>query len=117
MVVVALLMIVFGLAEVAAGFSGNFMGVISATRTTTYTLASVSIGAFYSIAGLMVLTMKRWGAILAIALLGADVLGRIGMVATGLYPFNGVDAASIVAGTAIAAIFAFFIGLRLGKFT
>ena len=109
-------MILFGLAEVATGFTGNFLNVISATTSITYTIASATIGTFYSVAGLLVLTMKRWGAALAIVLLGADVSGRAAMVATGLYPFNGTDATSIVAGTAIAAIFALYIGLRWGRF-
>jgi len=109
-------MVLFGLAEVSTGFSGNFLNVISTTTTTEYTVVSVAIGAFYCFAGLLVLTMKRRAAALAIVLLGADVLGRVGMVAAGLYPLNGVDAASIVAGTAIAAIFAVYIGLRLKKF-
>lgn len=36
---------------------------------------------------------------LAIVLVGADILGRMGIVATGLCPFNGIDAAGIFAGT------------------
>ncbi len=109
-------MILFGLAEVATGFTGNFLNVISTATTTTYTELSVSIGVFYSVAGFLVLTMKRWGAALAVVLLAADMVGRIGMVATGLYPFSGVDAGSIVAGTAIAAIFALYIGSQWKKF-
>ena len=116
-VIVALLMILFGLAEVVTGVTGNFMNVISATPTATYTFASVSIGAFYSLAGLLILTMRRWGAALAIILLVADIAGRTTMVVTGLYPFNGIDAASIVAGTTIAAFFAIYIGLRWKEFS
>jgi hypothetical protein len=114
--VVALLMVLFGLAEVATGLTGNFLNVISATTSVTYTAASATIGIFYIVAGLLVLTMRRWGAALAIVLLCADIAGRAALVVTGLYPFSGIDAASIVAGTAIAAIFALYIGLRWSKF-
>lgn len=110
-------MVLFGLAEVATGITGNFLDVISARPTPLYTAASVSIGSFYAIAGILVLTMRRWGAAAAIVLLAADILGRATMVATGLYPFSGIDAPSIVAGTAIAAIFAVYIGLQWNKFS
>ncbi len=76
-VVAAFLMILFGLAEVATGITGNFLNVISATPTSTYTLVSSLIGSFYCFAGVLILTMRRWGAVLAIVLLVADIIGRI----------------------------------------
>ena len=115
-IVVSFLMILFGLAEVATGITGNFLGVISAATTSTYTSSSIAIGTFYILAGLFILTMKKWGALLAIVFLGADIVGRIALVITGVFPFAGVDAGSIIAGTAIAVIFAFYIGLRWNKF-
>jgi hypothetical protein len=113
---VSILMVLFGIAEISTGFTGSFAGVISAHTTQSYTLASAAIGSFYAAAGLLILTMRRWAAALAVLLLAADVLGRFALVATGLYPFSGLDAVGIVAGTAIAAAFALYIALNRKKF-
>jgi Na+/H+ antiporter NhaC len=57
--------------------------------------------------------MKRWGAMLAIILLVADILGRFVLVATGLYPIDTLENTfSIIAGTAIAGVFALYIGWK-----
>ena len=48
--------------------------------------ASATIGIFYALAGLLVLTVRRFAAAVAIVLLIADVAGRIALTATGLYP-------------------------------
>lgn len=114
--VVAFLMILFGLAEIATGISGSFLGVISARPTLAYTVASVAIGSFYAAAGLLILTMRKWAAGGAICLLIADIAGRFTLIAIGLFPFIGLDAFSIVAGTAIAAGFAIYIGWHWEKF-
>jgi hypothetical protein len=109
-------MILFGLAEIVTGITDSFLNVISATPTSTYIWASILIGSFYSVAGLLVLTMRKWAAKLAIVLLIADVIGRFAMVETGLFPFSGIDAVSIVAGTAIAAAFAIYIWTKINVF-
>ena len=102
-------MILFGLAEVATSFTHHFFG-ISTSETVTFTVAGAAIGLFYVAAGLLVLTMRKWAAALAIVLLGADIVGRIALVAAGLYPVDTtLQAAAIVIGTAIAAIFAVYI--------
>jgi hypothetical protein len=50
---------------------------------------------------------------MAIVLLCADIVGRISLVATNLYPLNSTEnVIGIVAGTAIAAIFAIYIGMK-----
>ena len=61
--------------------------------------------------------MKKWAAALAIILLGADVIGRITLVGIGLYPINSNEQVfSIIAGTAIAIIFAIYIGWKWDSF-
>lgn len=115
-VVVSGLMILFGLAEVATGITGSFLGVIAAHRTLAYTLASVTIGLFYTAAGFLVLAMRKWATGAAIGLLVSDIVGRITLVAVGLFPFTGVDAYSIVAGTVIAAVFAGYLGWHWDQF-
>ena len=61
--------------------------------------------------------MKKWAAVLAIVLLGADIAGRILLVATGLYPTNTLkNTLSIIAGTVIVASFAIYIWLKQRSF-
>jgi hypothetical protein len=109
-------MILFGLAEVATAFTGHFLGGISVTTSTEYTIAAAATGSCYSMAGVFVLTMRKWGAGLGIVFLGAELLGRTYLVATGLYPFSGTDESAFIAGSIIAILFALYIGLRWNKF-
>ena len=109
-IIVAFLMILFGLAEVVTGFTHNFFG-ITTSRVTIFTYSSVAIGAFYVVAGLLILTMQKWAAALAIMLLGADIIGRVALVVVGLYPTDSLEnTLGIIAGTVIAVIFATYIG-------
>ncbi len=113
---IACLMIVFGGAEVATGFSHNFFGIRLAEGASSGH-ASAIVGALYAAAGLLVLTGKRLGALLAVVLLAMVIAGRIAMVWTGLYPIDSRrQAAAIVLGTAIAAGFALYIGLSRSLF-
>ncbi|HYB03935.1 MAG TPA: hypothetical protein VED17_05715 [Nitrososphaerales archaeon] len=105
----SVLMVLFGLAEVATAFSHNFLG-ITTSQVSAEDYSSALIGSFYVLAGLLVLTMKKWGAYLAILFLIADILGRLGLVVSGLYPLNTVENTfGIVAGTTIALIFLIYI--------
>jgi len=116
MIIVAVLMILFGLAEVVTGFTHNFFG-ITTSSVNIFTYSAAAIGAFYVASGLLILTMKKWAAALAIVLLIADIVGRVSLVVTGLYPLNSLEQViGIVAGTAIAAIFAIYIGLKWRRF-
>ncbi len=108
----AILMVLFGLVEVVTGFTHSFMGITTSARNI-FTYSSVAIGACYIFAGLLILTLKKWAAILAIALLVLDIAGRIALTLTGLYPTGTFrNTFAIVAGTLIAAIFAVYIGWR-----
>lgn len=110
------LMVIFGIAEVATGFTGRFLGGISVATSTDYTVTAVATGACYSAAGLSVLTMKRLGAGLGIMFLCAELLGRIYLVSAGLYPLSGIDKSSFIAGSIIALIFILFIISRWKSF-
>lgn len=116
-VIVAILMIVFGLAEVAKGFTHHFFG-LTTSQAIVSTYLGVALGLFYLISGILILSSSRkWAAVSAITLLCADVVGRIAMVLTGLYPVNSfLQSLAIVIGTAIAAFLAVFIGLHLKFF-
>ena len=110
--VAAFLMILFGLAEVRTAFTHTFFG-ISTTRGAVMMFASAIIGIFYALAGLLVLTVRRFAAAVTIVLLIADVAGWIALTATGLYPTGSLlNTVAIVAGTAIVAFFAIYIGVR-----
>jgi hypothetical protein len=109
-------MIVFGFAEIITAFTHNFFG-LHTTDQAVGTYLGAAIGAFYAAAGLLILTMKRRAAILALVLLALVVAGRLSLVATGLYPLNTIrQTAAMIAGTAIAAGFALFIALQRSAF-
>jgi hypothetical protein len=52
-------------------------------------------------------------AALAMVCLAADILGRVHLVLTGIYPFNSlVPAIAIIIGTAIVITFVTYVGLK-----
>lgn len=115
-IIPACLMILFGLAEVVTAFSHTFFG-ITTTANVSDTVLSAAIGLIYAIAGAIILTMKKWAAALAIILLIADIIGRVALVVTGLFPTDTPkNTFSVVAGTVIVALFAVYIGWRWRSF-
>lgn len=117
LVIISVLMILFGLAEIATAFSRNFFGISAQQAPAAFTLSGVVIGAFYFVAGVLVLTMKRWAANLAIVFLSADIVGRIALVAAGIYPVNTFENLfGIIVGTLIAVLFAVYIWLKRNSF-
>ena len=115
-IIVACLMILFGLAEVVTALTHHFFGIITAS-VIIFTYSSVAIGMCYVAAGFLILTMKKWAAALAIVLLGVDIVGRVALTVTGLYPTNSLENTfAIIAGTLIAALFAIYIGWKWESF-
>lgn len=115
-IIIACLMILFGLAEVVTAFTHNFFG-ITTTSVIIFTYSSVAIGMCYVAAGFLILTMKKWAAALAIVLLGVDIVGRVALTVTGLYPTNSLENTfAIIAGTVIVALFAISIGWKWKSF-
>jgi hypothetical protein len=115
-IVVALFMVFAGFAEVITGFRHNFFG-ITTSGADLFTYSSAIIGAFYALAGLLILSMKKRAAILAISLLVIDILGRITLVLTGLYPMDSLkNIFSIIAGTLIVAMIIIYIIMKLKYF-
>jgi hypothetical protein len=79
---------------------------------------SRKLGVLYALAGLLILSMNRWAAAGAIVLLIADIIGRLAMVITGLYPVDSFKQASaIILGTFIVAGFAVYIRLKWSSFS
>ena len=100
-----------GIGEILVGLTGNYLGILS--RSIPPALSTVVIGAFYSLGGLsLLMTRKKWGAVLSIIFIGAEVFGLVCLVATGIAPSHGPDAINIVIGGAIALGLIFYIGLK-----
>lgn len=115
-IIVAVFTILAGGAEVVTGFTHNFFG-ITTSSIAIFTYSSAVIGVFYVAAGFLILTMRKWAAALAILLLGADIVGRIVLVLTGLYPTASLkNTLSIIAGTIIVVIVALYIGWKWKSF-
>jgi len=114
--IVGLWMIPFGLAEVTTAFTHNFFGIkTSALNAATY--LSALIGVLYAAAGILVLTMKRRAAAVALLLLAAVIVGRVALVASGLYPTDSAEnTLAIIAGTTIVAVFAVYIARKWRSF-
>jgi hypothetical protein len=109
-------MILFGLAEVVTSFTHVFFGVTTA-RGIISTSAGALIGMLYVAAGMLCLSMKRWAATVAIACLAVDILGRIAMVVTGLFPINSAyQTVAIAIGTIVAAAFGLYIWTKRTSF-
>jgi hypothetical protein len=116
-VIVALLMVAFGLAEVVTGLTHNFFGIATA-KASTSAYAGAAIGVLYTVAGLLILPLRRWAAARAIAFLIADIIGRVAMVATGLYPVNSLkQIVAMILGTFIVGVFAVYIRLKWSFFS
>ena len=57
-IILAFLMIVFGLAELTTSFTHRFFG-LSTAQVATSTYLGATIGTLYAVAGLLVLSMKK----------------------------------------------------------
>jgi hypothetical protein len=99
-VIAGLFAVIAGLGEIIVGFTGNFLGILA--HSIPPATSTVIIGAFYSLGGLSILTMKKRGAALGIAFIAAEILGRLYLVLVGIAPAHGSDAVKIVIGGAIA---------------
>jgi hypothetical protein len=116
LIVVAGFTILAGLAEIVTGFSHTFFGITTST-VALFTVAATGIGLLYLVSGVLMLTMKKWAATVALVLLGIDIVGRILLALTGLYPTDTAkNTFSLIAGTLIVALVALYIGWRWKSF-
>jgi hypothetical protein len=97
---VSIFAIIAGLGEVVVGFTGNYLGILS--QDVRPSISTAVVGAFYSLGGLSLLTRKKWGAVLGILFISAEILGRVYLVVADIAPSKGEDAVKIVIGGAIA---------------
>jgi uncharacterized membrane protein len=113
--IVAVFAIIAGLGEIVVGFTGNYLGILSTSIAPAF--STVIVGAFYSLGGLsLLITRKKWGAVLSIIFIGAEILGRVYLVMTGIAPSHGTDAVKIVVGGAIALALVVYIGSKWKSF-
>jgi len=93
--------LIAGIGEVVVGFTGNYLGILGNRMAPSFSTGVV--GVFYSLGGFFLLiTRKKWGAVLGMSFIGAEILGRIYLVATGVAPGKGFDAIKILIGGLIA---------------
>jgi len=110
-------MILFGAAEVITGFTQRFFG-ISTGLSAISTFFTSGIGTLYAGAGLLILTMQKWAAALALTCLVFVVVGRIALVVTGLFPLDSFKQIfAIAVGTGIATFFGVYIGWKWRAFS
>jgi hypothetical protein len=110
----AIFAIIAGLGEIVVGFKGNYLGILS--KDIKPTVSTVLIGAFYSLGGLSLWTRKKWGAVLGIVFISAEIFGRVYLVMAGIAPSQGGDAIKIVIGGAIALAVILYVCSQWEKF-
>lgn len=109
LIIIGVLMILFGIAEVATGFNHNFFGVTTQENSLSTTIGA-SLGLLYFIAGVLCFVRRPWAMWTAVICLALDVVGRLTMVFTGLFPVDSAKQIfSIIVGTGLAALFAIYI--------
>jgi hypothetical protein len=113
-ILISIFAILSGINEIVVGTTGNFLGILSKPLPPSF--ATVVVGAFYSLAGFSLLTMKKWGAGLGILFFSAEIAGRIYLVLTGIAPGKGADAFKILTGGLIALALTVYVGLHWKKF-
>jgi hypothetical protein len=111
---VSIFAIVSGINEIVVGITGNFLGILSKDLPPSF--ATALVGAFYSLAGLSLQTMKKWGAVLGIVFLSAEILGRIYLVVARVAPSKGGDAVKILVGGLIALALIVYVAFQWKKF-
>src|SRR5262249_3676932 len=113
-IVVAVFAIISGLIEVVVGLTGHTFGILS--KDLKPNAATAVVGAFYSLGGLSLLTMKKWGAVLGILFISAEILGRMYLVSVGIAPSSGEGVVKIVIGGAIALGVVLYVCSQWNKF-
>jgi hypothetical protein len=103
------------LGEVVVGFTGNYLNILSTTIAPAN--STVVIGAFYILGSVsLFVTRRKWGAVLSILFIGAEILGRVYLVMIAIAPASGPDAIKILIGGVIAFALILYIGFKWKSF-
>jgi len=106
---VAALLILFGSAEVITAYRHSFFWLRTA-EVPTFTGIGAGLGLCYVGSGLLLTLYRRYYARAAVGLLVIDFVGRIGIVAAGLFPVdNPRQVIGIGLGTLLTVVFAVLI--------
>ncbi len=92
--------LIAGLGEIVVGFTGNYLHILA--RPMPPSISTGIVGAFYSLGGLFILTGKRWGVLVGVLFVAAEIGGRIYLVSGGIAPSTGADAVKILVGGIVA---------------
>lgn len=109
-IVVGIFAFIAGLGEVVVGFTGNYLGILAHDIDPSF--ATGLTGVFYSLGGLLILSRRKWGVALGMFFLGAEIAGRIYLVATGTVPASGADAVKVLIGGLIALALIIYVALH-----
>ena len=110
-IVVAVFAIIAGAGEIVVGMTGNYLGILAKSMSPAFSTAVV--GGFYSLGGLsLLITKAKWGAMLSIGFIGAEILGRVYLVMVGIAPSSGIDLVKIIIGGSLALTLMLYIGWR-----
>jgi uncharacterized membrane protein len=113
--IVGVFAFIAGLGEIVVGFTGNYLGILAHSIPPSFSAGLT--GVFYSLGGLsLLITPKKWGAVLGMFFIGAEIIGRIYLVATGIAPASGADAIKILIGGLIAFALIFYIASNWKSF-
>jgi hypothetical protein len=102
-----------GLSEIWVGITGNWMGLLS--RPLKPSSRTALVGTFYVAAGISLLSKRRTGTLLGIVFVLLEILGRVHLVRTGMYPSRGGDLVKIVVGGAIAILIVVYLATQWRK--
>jgi hypothetical protein len=107
-IVIIIFTIVSGINEMWVGIAGNWMGILA--KSLKPSLATTIVGAFYCLAGLsIIITRKKWGAIISLIFIGLEVVGRFYLMIIGVAPSHGIDFIKIIVGSVIAVAIMIYI--------
>jgi hypothetical protein len=113
---VAVLMIIFGIVKVTAGFHHALFSIHPA-HIPIASFLGAGMGVLYFFAGTLTLTAKKSAAALALCLLAVIILSHVASVITDLYPTDSVSQLfEIVLGTSIACAFLVVLALKWETF-
>jgi hypothetical protein len=113
----SVLMIAFGIAEIVTGIRHEFFGLVT-TQDTITKIIGISLGSCYLFAGIFLLVYTKWSLNIAFCLLVIDVIGRLIMSFSGMYPIDSIMSMQFVGmffGTLIAVLFTIFVFIKRKK--
>jgi hypothetical protein len=108
--IVSIFAVIASLGEIAVSIRGNYPGILF--RGIRPSFSRSVIGSLFSLGGLSLLTMKKWGAVLGIVFITAEIFGGVYVVMAGVVPSQGGDVVKILAGGAFTLVVILSVGFQ-----